>query len=156
MKNIPQRLLITAVLVSFPLLFSGCKEDLQKTYEAAKKIVLETFNIAQGEMTKAINPLPTCSDPEVILEVNKKLTDHALYGTHALLKYGTIVHSGTNENTDEVFCKGVVTYSIDKKDNKVSSFLSKIPIIKDVSKDRTIDYSIVRKKDKKNFKVKIH
>lgn len=130
-QQIRSAFLIAVVLSSF--MFTGCIDDIK-----------EKFKTLQGEATKIIHPLPTCSDNEVISEVNNKLTDHALYGTHAQVKYGTILLTGTDEKTEAKLCKAVVTYSIDENDNKISSFFSKIPLVKNVSKDRTISYTIHR------------
>ena len=121
------------VLVSSSIMFTGCIEDIKKKFKSF-----------QGEVEKVIYPVPSCSDNEVISEVNKKLTDHALYGTHAQVKYGTILLTGTDAKTDSKSCKAVVTYSIDAHGNKISSFLSKVPLMKNVSKDRTISYTVHR------------
>lgn len=120
-------------LVSSSVMFTGCIDEIK-----------EKLNFAKGEVEKIIYPVPHCSNKEVIYEVNRKLSSDALYGTHAQVKYGTILLTATDEKTDTKSCKAVVTYTIDKKDNKISSFFSKIPIIKNVSKDRTISYRIHR------------
>ena len=120
-------------LVSSSIMFTGCIEDIK-----------EKFKSLQGEVKKVVYPMPNCSDIKVITEVNKKLTHNALYGTHAQVKYGTILLVSTNEKTEAKTCKAVVNYSIDEKDNKISSFFSKIPLVKNVSKDRTISYTIHR------------
>jgi len=130
--NIIKSVVVT-VLVSSSLMFTGCIEEIK-----------EKLNFAKGEVEKIIYPVPKCSDTEVVFEVNKKLSHDALYGTHAQVKYGTILLTATNEQTDAKSCRAVVTYSIDEKDNKISSFLSKVPVFKNVSKDRTISYTIYR------------
>ncbi|MFT5661177.1 MAG: hypothetical protein ACI9TV_001823 [Sulfurimonas sp.] len=144
MKSKKVKSIFTIVLVSSSLMFSGCNEDLKKTYESIKNVVVETFSFAQGEVEKIIYPVPHCSDKEVVFEVNNKLSNDALYGTHAQVKYGTILLTATNEETDAKSCKAVVTYSIDKDSNQISSFLSKVPVFKNVSKDRTISYTVFR------------
>jgi len=155
MKQKIQKIFITFFLFGSMIFLSGCNDEVQKTLNAIQDLVQKTFNLAEGEVKKAINPLPKCSDSAVMKEVNNKLTHDALYGTHATLKFGTIVMTGENEQTDERFCKGVVTYTIDEKDNKISSFLSKMPIIKNVSKDRTINYSIARHETNDKFVIHI-
>lgn len=144
MKSNKVKLVLSTLLVASALMFSGCNEDVEHTYESVKKLVLKTFTLAQSEVEKIIYPVPHCSDKEVIAEVNKKLSNDALYGTHAQVKYGTILLTATNEQTDAKSCKAVVTYSIDKKSNTISSFLSKVPVFKNVSKDRTISYTVYR------------
>jgi hypothetical protein len=145
MKKLSILSLSSILILSSSLLFTGCLEDIKKKFQSAG-----------DEVEKVIYPVPNCSDKEVIYEVNKKLTNHALYGTHAQVKFGTILYTGSNEETEEKSCKAVVTYSIDEKDNKISSFFSKIPVIKNVSKDRTITYSIQRGADNKTFIVNVH
>lgn len=137
--------LFTVAIISSSIFFSGCLEDIKKKFLSAEE-----------EVTKVIYPMPNCSDKEIIDQVNNNLTHDALYGTHAQVKFGTIVFVGSNEETEVKTCKAVVTYSIDEKDNKISSFFSKIPIIKNVSKDRSISYSIVRGQDGETFLVNIH
>ena len=136
--------IFTIALVSSSLMFSGCNEDLQDAYETVKELAQDTFTLAQGEVEKIIYPVPHCSDKEVIFEVNRKLSKDALYGTRAQVKYGTILLTATNEQTDAKSCKAVVTYSIDAKGNKISSFFSKVPVFKNISKDRTISYTVYR------------
>ena len=133
------------LLVSSSIMFTGCVEDIK-----------EKFRSLQGEVTKQINPMPRCSNKEVVLEVNNKLSSDALYGTHAQVKVGTIVLSGTDEITEAKKCKAVVTYTIDKDDNKISSFLSIMPIIKNASKDRTISYTVSRDVNNETFSVHVH
>ena len=147
----------TLLLVSSSLVLTGCNEDFEKTYDKVEEIVLETFNFAQGEVEKIIYPVPHCSDKKVISEVNRNLSKDALYGTHAQVKYGTILLTATNEQTDAKSCKAVVTYSIDEKGNKLSSFLSKVPVFKNVSKDRTISYTVYRHPNAdQNLTFKVH
>lgn len=133
MKSNKMKSVFITVLVSSTLMFTGCIDEIK-----------EKLNFAKGEVEKIIYPVPKCSDKEVISEVNRKLSKDALYGTHAQVKYGTILLTATNEQTDAKTCKAVVTYSIDKDDNKMSSFFSKIPVFKNVSKDRTISYTVYR------------
>ena len=134
MKSNTIKSIFTIVLVSSSLIFSGC------TMEEIK----EKLAFFKNEVEKVVYPVPHCSDKEVIFEVNRKLSKDALYGTRAQVKYGTILLTGTNEKTDARSCKAVVTYSIDKDGNKISSFFSKVPIFKNVSKDRTISYTVYR------------
>lgn len=144
MKNTKIKSVFIIALVSTSVMFTGCVEDIKNQFKSAK-----------GEVEKVMNPMPKCSDREMVLEVNRKLSDDALYGTHATLKEGTVLLTTTNEQTGEKGCKGVVTYKIDKHDNKISSFLSKVPVLKNVSKDRTIEYLIARHKDNETFIVHI-
>ena len=144
MKNLTMKSSFIIVLVSSSILLTGCMEEIK-----------ETFQSAQEQVTEVMNPMPKCSDKEVILEVNKKLSEDALYGTHATVKVGTILVTATNEQTGAKTCKAVVSYTIDEKDNKISSFLSKVPGMKSVSKDRTIAYIVSRDQDKKSFLVTI-
>jgi hypothetical protein len=120
-------------LVCSVLMLTGCIDEIK-----------EKLNFAKSQMKKIIYPIPECSDKEVIVEVNRILSNDALYGMHAQVKFGTILLTGINEETEAKTCKAVVTYTIDKEDNKISSFFSKVPLIKNVSKDRTISYTIYR------------
>jgi len=133
MKAHKVKSIVLLALVFSMLLFTGCIDEIK-----------EKLNFAKSEVIKVIYPIPECSDKEVIVEVNRILSNDALYGMHAQVKFGTILLTGVNEETEAKTCKAVVTYTIDEKDNKISSFFSKVPLIKNVSKDRTISYTIHR------------
>ncbi|MDF1875432.1 hypothetical protein JHD48_06770 [Sulfurimonas sp. SAG-AH-194-I05] len=132
------RLYQTLVLLTTLVMFTSCLDGMQQ------------------HITNYIHPIVKCSNKNVVYDLQAALNKNLVFATKVEVNEGSILLVGVNETTHVKTCAVKIRYRLDTSgSNPIKSFMKKMPIIGNVSKEKRIEYTISRTKIKEKFLVTI-